>query len=397
MNDLLRETLRDEADHLAPATVDLDAIVRAGRARVRRRRSGAVVVAAGVCAAGVALSTSWLGQADGPDTRVPVAGAPALDFAELQPSWAVGDVVHYGDAALQLPADVHSYVLTAHGVVYADREGAVRLETGSGSTAVGQVHARRGYLRSDRQGRYAAWIDTSQAEAALVVLDTATGEVARREAVQQPARDTEFGTPYVYAVDGGTVLWMDGRGALALDVPSGDTTVLDETADHFTIIAARDGVVVHDGLASLPPHGEGNGPDGHYVSKLSEVLTRDYADVQGPTRLVTTASFGFLNPGGDLMTFEHEDAYSVFSTDDGSQIVGRLSDPGWATGYDWLDARTTVVMALPDFTDGAEESSIDILTCTVPESVCTTVATGVAQMDTDGAGGLALPVGEALG
>ncbi|WP_220138256.1 hypothetical protein, partial [Nocardioides massiliensis] len=354
--------------------------------------------AACVCAAGIALSTSWLGHGAGSgDTRLPVAGAPTIDFAELQPSWAVGDVVHYGDATLGVAAAVHSYVLTAHGVVYADAEGTVRFDDGSGSTVVGRVDAGRGYLRADRQGRHAAWIDTSLPTPGLVVLDTATGEVVHGEGVREPAKDTEFGTPYVYAVDGHTVLWMDARGAQALDVRSGDTTVLDETADHFTIIAARDGVVVHDGLGILPGRGEGNGPDGHYVSKLSELPSGDYARVRTPTRMVTTASYGFLNPGGHLVAFEHDDAYAVFSTDDGAQVAGALNGPAWAVGYDWLDPRTTVVMALPDFSEDAEESSIDILTCSVPESVCTPVASGVARMDTDGAGGLALPVGEALG
>lgn len=394
MTELLRAAMREHAADVDHEPTDVATIVAAGRRRVRGRRIAAGVAAAaatGIVAAGVAVLAP-----SGGDTPVATGG---IDFSALEPSWAVGEVIHYGRDTIEADEPVRSYVLSARGAVYADATGTVRLTTGAGDRTVGRVDPDAAILRADRGGDLAAWVDVSADAPALVVLDTSTGRLVRRVPVSMPAAgpsDNEFEEVLVFAVDGDAVLWLDDDGVSLLDVASGETTVLDPGGDRWSIAGARAGVVLHDGLVLTADRPEGEGGDRLFVSKVSELASGDYARVVRPTTIETYASYGALDPTGERVTLEDEDAYTVFSTSTGAQLAGALDLPGFSVGYDWLADDRTVVMSLPEVGEDSDASRIDIVVCTVPESVCTPYAEGVAAFNGDDSSGFALPIGEFL-
>jgi hypothetical protein len=95
---------------------------------------------------------------------------------------------------------------------------------------------------------------------------------------------------------------------------------------------------------------------------------------------------GQFSEGGHYLTLD-ADSPEVFDVRTGEQVDFGLR--GFATGYEWLDADTLVILSAD-----TEHGQLRLLTCTVPAADCQ-VAVELGDVD-EFPGDLALPVGEAI-
>ena len=153
-------------------------------------------------------------------------------------------MIHVGDQTVDVGHEVWAYSRTTRGYVVADRDGTVWSVTDSGVRSVGTVSAKHPRIVADTDGTLAGWVDPSGESPAFVVLDQATGDVVREDGETAPGMGEladEENPAYIYAIDGRTAYWRDARGAVAVDVDSGEVRVVDARARNgFDIVAAED-------------------------------------------------------------------------------------------------------------------------------------------------------------
>lgn len=368
MTEKLKQLLHERSDAVDFAMPDIDALTRAGDRRIRRR--GAALVAGGLAAA-VVTATVLVPQLRGGADPVPVVDVPATDAV----SWAKGDVIHVGDRTVDVGHEVWAYARTTRGYVVADRGGTVWSVTDSGISSVGTVSAKHPRIVTDTDGTLAGWVDPSGESPDFVVLDQATGDVVREDGETTPDMGEladEENPAYIYAIDGRTAYWRDARGAVAVDVDSGEVRVVDAQARNgFDIIAAEDDLVA---VSRQRGTQIGQGPD-DVVAMLREVY----------------GSMGAFSPDAHFYTADADEP-QVYDVSTGTR-VGLDLDRGFATGYEWLDSETLVVLAAAEAENSAEA---ELLTCSVTSGECTPVAAELGTFD-DMVESVALPVGERLG
>lgn len=170
MTDLLRDTLREQVDAQTPPHFDVDAIIRAGDQQTRRSRLTTGLVAAGVTAI-VAAGALGLPRILETDDHQTAALPPP--YAERKVSFAVGDVIHWGEESFSVGHTVSSYVQTDDGFVYTTGDGGVWFHDGASSERVGLSTNRT--LRADDTGSLVAWVTrAADGHPQYVVFDTHT-------------------------------------------------------------------------------------------------------------------------------------------------------------------------------------------------------------------------------
>ena len=365
MTEKLKQLLHEQAESAQLAPLDADAIARSGDRRRRRRRGAAVagLAATLVVAGGVAS------RVGGDETVADDPAAPAAVSAEV--TWATGTTIHAPSGDVEVGRQVRSYVRTAAGYVVADPRGVVWSVRDGEVTRVGQTDERVPRLVSDDESGLAGWVDTAADAPVFVVLDQATGEVTRHTGHTDPSMGTladEADPAFFYAIDAGTAYWRDQRGAVATDLDSGEARVVDPDARNgFDISDAEDGIIAFSGdrgtvLGTAP--GEG--------VRL--------ADAHG--------SAGAFSPDARWFSADADEP-QVYDARSGDPVRLDL-DRGFATGYEWLDDDTLVVIAAR-----TEASPVELLTCEIPAGDCERVAE-LPPFDKL-AVGFALPVGQPTG
>ena len=328
---------------------DVDVLMRAGTERVRRRRG--LTVVAGVVAAAVVGGTAVLAtdDPDGQSATEPVAPA-AL-------SWATGSVVHTLGGDLDVGHPVEAYVRTAEGYVVADERGRVWSVVGSSVAEVGRTDPRRLRLVGDSDGSRAGWVEPRRSGRVYAVVDQATGDVTR------------FGhdASRLFAIDGGTAYVRDPRGALAVDVDSGATRVIEaEVQDGDTVLAVEDGILAFDAV-----------DDG------TSVGTRWDDAVALPDSYGSQAAF---SPDARWISVD-ADELRVYDVRTGDRVDLDVSGRYFATGYEWLDDHTLAVLSAED-----EDDAADLLTCDVLAGTCQVAVADLGTFE-ELRSGFALPVG----
>ncbi|WP_340538235.1 hypothetical protein [Nocardioides sp. GXZ039] len=352
MTEKLSTLLREQADTPTFAVPDLDAIVRAGDRRARRRT---VALASGV-AAGVAASAVVAGlviAAVAPDDTTglavatnPPEVAPASPLDTAVPTWAISSALYTPDAQIETGRTIDYFVRTAVGYVFADATGAVYAVDADGVDLVGQTNADRLRLVSDPDGDLAGWVDSSGTKPAFVVLDQRTGQITRDDSHTTPGMGLladEDDPAFLYALDGSTAYWRDTRGAVAVDVTTGATRVVDPDAvNGYDIYTVGAGKVIFSG------------------EDERALIGTTRADA---TPLAIVGDLPILSPDGRYLSSPAESAF-VLDTTTGSQVT--VGGPNLAGGgYDWIDDDTVLVFG----SEGPDEPTA-ILQCTIGAGAC---------------------------
>lgn len=356
MTGLLKDVMTERADRLEAPAVDLDAITRAGDRTVRRRRVAGGVGVASVLAAGLIASTLLPGG--GPNgNNTPVASVDVVSTA-----WATGSTIHAGSDNYDVGHDIYAFVRTEVGYVFTDKSGTVWSWTGDDAEQVGKVlPGREGRLKAD--GSLVAWVDFPKGEKPeFVIFDQATGETVRNSegteegmAAFADGRDPAF----VYAVDGGSVIWRDTRGAVRFDVATGRAEVLGDALNGFDITDVEQGLIVH------PEEDTG---EAHMA------VTRDLAATEPSYPLWDR---GDLSPDATYLMSENSDDFKVLKLGTGADLTPQAkADYAFFSGFEWLDDDTYAAGGVPTLD---EDAKFDLLTCEVSTGECTVTAEAVGK------------------
>lgn len=353
MTEQLKTLMHAQADSVDFAMPDLEAMTRTGDRRRRTRRTALI---GGVAALGVGAAFLLPGIEAGGDR---VDGPATATAPRAAVTYAVGSTLHVGDAQVDVGHEISAYVRTGDGYAFTDPDGTVWSWLDGKATEVGATDARRPRLVADDEGTLVAWVDRQQP--AVMVLDQASGEVEAFDQAQ-PA--------HVYAIDGRTAYWRDDRGAVVVDLDTGESRIVDERAR-----GTRDILAVEDGLVAFLGDGEGprlgTGPD--------DGIT--LPDVYG--------SVGAFSPDAAWFTIDADDPL-VYDAHTGEQVTFDL-DYGFAAGYEWLDAATVVMIAGREPSNDAQAV---ILTCTVPDGTCEPATGELGTFTELVRSGFTLPTGE---
>ncbi len=384
MTGLLTDLLHDQAESLSAATFDSERIIRDGNRRVARRRVG--VVAAGAAAAvvaGFAIPAVLPGDTGGPDKSVirvsdsPFAGA----FADHQPTYAVGSVIHIGGLAFDVGTKIRAFVPTDVGVVFSDAAGTVWAADGVDVVEVGETQKKYPQLKAG--GTYAAWVEPNgDAAPVFAVLDQTSGEVVRDTLGSAPGMgllsDTED-PALIYAIDGDEVYVRSAPGVSRWHPESGFQEYLQSDSGEdgaFEITDVKNGVIAYRPGTS-PGESDGGpsfrvGPDLFTGKELN--LWNGYT----------------LSPDGRYLLGEREsDVVQVFDVTTGETVLG--SDPGYDyfAGYAWIDNDTYAALGM---TQPWDTTPVDVLTCEVG-GVCVVIEEAAGSMASDG---FVMPNGQAM-
>ncbi len=382
MTEKLKQLMHEQASEPHFDPVDVATLIDRGDRRIRRRRWALVGGGAAVAVAAAALAPALLGGATGTDSVTPgtardgypvtTGDLPRDMFAQGRVTWAMGSVIHYGDITVDVGMPVTAFVRTEIGFVFAS-DGEVWQVDGDAQARIGSVDPKNPRLVSDEESPAAGWVDPTGDQPAFVVYDHGTGATTSFDEATTPGMGSladEENPAYFYAVDDGTAYWRDTRGAVAVDVATGEVTVVDaEARNGFDIVDVEDDLV-----AFSTDQGTRVGE-----SRSDGV---DLADAYG--------SMGDFSPDARFYTSD-ADAAQVYDTRSGESLTVDLSGYAFSTGFGWVDDTTVVVLAAR-----TEQSSAELLTCALPSGACTAYVDDLGSFD-EITGSFQLPVGETIG
>ena len=365
MTDKLKTLLHERATSADFDLPDLDAIVRTGDRQVRRRRG--LTLIGGIAAAAVVGGVAFV-SLGGENVHEQVAVEPP---APAEVSWIFGSTLHTSSGETDLGHEVRAYVRTADGIVFSDTDGKVWSYRAGQVAFWGQTDTRHPRLVSDDEGHLAGWVDGADERPAFVVQDVSTGQRWRfaanmptypgeSEAGEQPAR--------FYAIDDRTAYWHDARGPVSVDLDSGETSELAGLKEGSGISDVENDLLAWDT------------DRGTAIGRADGTVARHLDAVYG--------NIGAFSPDGRYFSSDADEP-QVHDVASGERIDFDLGGRGFATAYEWLDARTVVMLAADRPRDDAVA---ELLTCTVPDGACEFV-TELGPFE-DIAGTLALPFGE---
>ncbi|GAA4677469.1 hypothetical protein [Nocardioides nanhaiensis] len=353
MTDRLTSTLHERADAEQFAVPDVEALVRAGDRRVRRRRTALAAGGAALAVvAGVALGQALPGRGEAPQ---PAPAPEQVDIypvqeRDLPPMVVVGGDVAWVDGVtekLRAPAD--ELVRTSVGWVYASYEG-VFSRTDTGTRRVPGVTGD--LLVSDEDGVLVGVYDLHEGGAVLRVLDQRTDEL--RVVVDDLPEESG-----VLALDGDRIYWYDTAGTWVQDLSTGEREPAPEG-----LSSVEAGTIV-----SNP------GADQGFTTAIE---TRDGVE----RGLEWSGDVGALSPDGAW--YASDDAVG-FPGAPGAVLVETGRRVRLQTGTErgdlvlingWLDATTLQVGISPM----AEAEPNRLLTCTVPDGRCEVVLADVLSV-----------------
>lgn len=372
MTEKLKTLLHERADHVDFAVPDLEAMVRDGDRRIRRRRTGLVAAIAAAAVAGVLL-VPQLGGPDRAERRTDVAVQPSTSGRQL--TWATGRVIHSsGGDSVDVGHEVAAYVETSVGFVVSDASGRVWSVRGGDVTAVGRVDDRQPHLAADAASPWVGWVEPRDGGAPVfAIYNQSTGD--RRLVTERttPGMGTTIADPdpaYVYDIDGDTAYLREAGGAVAEDLVTGERTLLDPGADDgFEVLDAQDGLVAFNAADAGTALGR--------TRETALMLRGVHTDL------------GAFSPGAGYYTSD-ADQPEVYDARSGQRISFDL-DYRFASGYEWLDAHTLAMIAQEE-----PSSSVQLLTCRVPEGSCAVAVDGLGSFDDLAAEGFQLPIGDRI-
>lgn len=363
MTGQLRTTMQRHAETLEAPSLDLDAIMAAGRSRSRRRTAIVGGVAAAAMVAGGAV---FLGVAgNGNDSTA----AEFADVGGTSFSYAVGSVIHSGDTTTDMGVAVSAYVQTSTGVVFADPEHRVFVVDKAAPRQIGTVTDGTA-LVADDAGSTVAWVDGND----LKVFRLGQPDL-RSVPVQQPDSGEHAA---IRAISDGFVWFWDARGTMAYDV----------RAQQVRHVLGLDG---YQAVQDVAQHRLLAQTDGSSGSGGMAVVDLNVDGASAPKQAqVPNVYSGDLSPDGRRWFTEDADQFSVYDS-----VTGRRRDPphpgfAFAAPYRWLDDDTIAVLALATVRNPGQVP-VSLLTCHVSTNDCTVTARDIGTSSQ-----IAIPVGRSI-
>jgi hypothetical protein len=369
MTGQLQSSLQSRADALDAWDVDLETIVRTGDRRIRRRRTALAGTVAGVLAVVGGATLAARGHATHPQPADP-------DAKPL--TYAVGNVIHSGDATVDVGVHVESLVRTTRGFVFTDqqqrvyeeKDGDVRLLRSFDNEPAHLADADSPLDVSD-DGRVTAWWDGERIQTYPgYVLDGKTDPIS---AARTWSNDTP---PAVRAISGGHLYFWDGRRNMIAEVQPPQSTafwpdsglsdpqVVQDAAGNRLLVRVGDGLAVV--RANLLPRDAGAQAD-----------WKPGTDLSGVKPAVPDVATGDLAPDARHWFTTQGGRFTVYDSADGR--AQEPEHPGFAevTPYQWLSGDSIAALA---HISGAPDGSASILTCRVSTNACAVVASGVGDV-----------------
>jgi hypothetical protein len=355
MTGQLRTTLQTRTDQLDPWEVDLDAIVRQGDRRVRRRRTA---VAGGL--AGVLVVAGGLAAFAGHIHRA--TPQPTDDNAKPL-TYAVGSVIHSGDSQIDVGVPIRSMVVLDNGFVYTGPHQTVYSWQDGHARALGRVADASTRLFSSDDGVNALWSDSQNR------IDWWPG---------YHDRILTFRGHTVEAVSAGHLWWSNRHQTRIAEMPPLTTTATwpDDGLGHQPIVkdAAGDRILVDvgGGLAVVRAHLLPKPHDPGWAN------FKPGTDLSGVTPQVTDVSTGDLAPDGQHWFTSDDGPFAVYDS-----TTGQEQDPAHH-GFDsvvpaqWLGDDT--IAAVGSRSSGPS-GLISLLTCRVSTNQCTVAVSDVGTSD----------------
>jgi DNA-directed RNA polymerase specialized sigma24 family protein len=202
----LREELRRRSDAAVVPHPPLDAILAAGRAETRRRRTRSWrwgAVAAGGPTAVLLLANVGGGTTGGPEERPRSPDPPRVQsFASLpdgEPpriAYALGRSLHLASGTVVHLGSVPTGIVQTKRWLYAAYLSGevVRIDPATGDTQVAATSSR-GELATDPAGEHLTWLSGSEGSAEVVLRTVWDGAVALSDEQEFPARPNAATTP----------------------------------------------------------------------------------------------------------------------------------------------------------------------------------------------------------
>ncbi|MEU4191563.1 hypothetical protein AB0E69_06680 [Kribbella sp. NPDC026611] len=360
MNDLLKDTLTWRAETTEPAPLDLDALIDAGRRRSRRRRF--TIAATTTVVALAALATGFtavraIGNDPGPAGR----SAP---YTEHRPTYAIGNVIHYGKDTIRAAGKVTAMAQTDAGLVYAtgepDHPGEVTLLDGSGKHVLG---GRTQYPSLISDGHSViAWFEEEAAGAPsgrYVVYD-----VSQHSQLLQLPLDTK--TTNVTTIDRGFVYVMATTRLDRIDLRTGKRSQVRDTQGRSPVdISGRNYLLT-----------EPAGPA--WALFLGDLLGPGHQRVAGG---LPTWVGGFAPDGKHAVVGPDDEGVPAGRLQVNTVPAGKELSIGstayrWQRFAGWLDNDRFTMVAAKDRTWPA-----DLLTCSIAAANCTVTKPNVAPSE----------------
>jgi hypothetical protein len=362
MTTKLRDLMVTRADAAPGPHIDIDAVIRAGRRRVRWHRAAAVT-AAGAALVAVILIVPMLAFVGGDDNP----SFSSDGFGRRQISYASGSTIHYGDRSIDVsPHEVASYVLTDDGFVYTTRDGAVYFTDGGDSEPIGHAGGDN-TLVADDTGSYVGWVEIgADSDPSAIVYDTSRGA----EVLRMPNIGGSTSSCY-----------SDGRGATLVAI-DGDTAYfchpnglssqgLTTDSDRY-VSPAQSGLLrvtdVADGAAAWAD------PEGPAIGRGTIVSRGQRARTQSRQVSATQLSPGAEYLAGYMLTDNGD--WRTLIVDRTSNWEVELDMPAYQEWYvmQWIgdDRFTAVGFDVEDY-EGAAADVPELLTCDISAMDCTVV------------------------
>jgi hypothetical protein len=171
---------------------------------------------------------------------------------------------------------------------------------------------------------------------------------------------------YVFGVDGRTAYWRDTRGAVAVNVDTGEARIIDPAArSGFDVLAVENDVIAFNAWDK----GTAIGTSRDDAVMLPEVY----------------GSLATFSPEATWVSVDADEP-QVYEVRSGKRVDLDVDGRWFATGYEWLGEDTLAMIAARD-----ENSPYELLTCAVPAGTC---ETAVPDLGSVGDEDFVLPVGE---
>ena len=353
MTGLLKDTLTERAAAVAEPPLDLDAIIRTGNTRIRRRRTltiTAVVAASALVLAGGVVTAKNLADPE----PGPAGGVPS--FKERRPTFATGGQIHFGADVIKVGPDrISSFVQTDAGFAFSTSDGTVYFTAGRGNLKIGGGNKRQ-ELAADDDGTVVGWVDASAPVRQFVLYDVASGEELARtptgnQAGQPPNPDRE---PRIIAIDNNQAYLAALDGLHRWDIARSTDTLLAAGLSPRTLVDVANGQLAYTV----------KDPQGGSITGIA------VAPKLGSSQVIAGETDGNLSPDGKHFFAESGNETYLFATDGSGEIKLNGAAHGLMFLSAWLDNDrfTTVGMKTMDDED---RTPLDLMACSVKTATCT--------------------------
>jgi len=368
MTGQLRTTLHARADELGAGELDLDAIVRGGERRLRRRRVAVAGTVASVLAL-VGVATALVGRDHSTHPRPTDQDVRSLTYA-------VGTVIHSGSSLIDVGVQVQAVVRVDGGFVFSGPDRTVYLEQGGDTQPLGRLADSSSPLFASDDGLVAAWWDGESIQSWPGYHPSRSGPVPTDDKTNSfgVARTWPSGSPpHVEAVSDGHLWFWDGQDTWTTEVrplttsagwkDSGftDGQMIRSAAGDKLLIRVGGGLaVIRANL--LPAPGDPGWADWEPGTDVSSVPAS-----------VPDVSDGVLSPDGEHWFATGTSRFVVFDSASGDRQAPSHDGFLQVTPYAWLGDDTIAAVARTT----TDDHDVSLLTCQVSSKTCRVAASDV--------------------